>query len=220
MSARDQSVAPFRDQRSGTTDRRSPRQVRSQVKVERILDAAAQLLESVSVEALSVKLITDTAGVAPATFYDYFSDRDAVLRALAMRYVEETEALMGQVAVLDFESWEDATDAVLDAYIDWFRSHRAFQALWSSGAMDRTVILLDRAGNAALAAMLQSMYDRLSHNGGRFPEHAFRFMIEFSDRMLRYGFESDPDGDDLVFGELKLACRAYMNLYRDAPRPG
>lgn len=62
--------------------RRSPRQDRSQQKVELILEAATRLLEQHAPAAVSTNAIARLAGVSIGTLYQYFPDKDAVFQAL------------------------------------------------------------------------------------------------------------------------------------------
>jgi AcrR family transcriptional regulator len=65
--------------------RRSPRQARSKERLQRILDATAELLEESGVEGISTRLIASRAEVNVATIYQFFPNKYAVLNALAER---------------------------------------------------------------------------------------------------------------------------------------
>jgi AcrR family transcriptional regulator len=63
--------------------RKPPTQERSRQTVEVILKAAAQVLEKRGESALTTTSVAERAGVSIGTLYQYFSDRDAILLALA-----------------------------------------------------------------------------------------------------------------------------------------
>jgi AcrR family transcriptional regulator len=65
--------------------RRRPRQARSLVKVELILEAATRLIEMGDIESMTTNAIARAAGVSIGTLYQYFDDKDAVLDALIDR---------------------------------------------------------------------------------------------------------------------------------------
>ncbi len=77
--------------RAGAADldlRRTPMQARGQATLERILDATAELLDELGIEAITTNLISRTADVNVATLYQYFPNKQAVLLALFKRQNE------------------------------------------------------------------------------------------------------------------------------------
>jgi AcrR family transcriptional regulator len=62
---------------------RKPRQARAQQKVELILEAAIRLLENGGLAALTTNAVAELAGVSIGTLYQYFSNKEAILDALA-----------------------------------------------------------------------------------------------------------------------------------------
>lgn len=101
--------------------RRSPRQERSQQKVELILEATTRLLEQTEPTQVSTNAIARLAGVSIGTLYQYFPDKDAVFRALTER---EFKGLASRIlAVVEAPAPErpgarvgQVIAAVLDAY--------------------------------------------------------------------------------------------------------
>ncbi|GAB4528270.1 MAG: TetR/AcrR family transcriptional regulator [Anaerolineae bacterium] len=69
--------------------RRIPRQKRSLERFNHILDAADGLFAQHGIEAVSTNHIAEAAGVAIGSLYQFFPDRDAVLRALVDRYLTQ-----------------------------------------------------------------------------------------------------------------------------------
>lgn len=65
--------------------RRRPRQQRSREMVERIVDAAARVLEEVGYQHASTNRIAAAAGVSPGSVYQYFADKDEILAMVAQR---------------------------------------------------------------------------------------------------------------------------------------
>lgn len=74
-----------------------PVQARSRLKIDRILDAAAALLQEHGADAVTMLAIAARACVPPATVYHYFENRLAVFAALAQRIIEavDNELLAG-----------------------------------------------------------------------------------------------------------------------------
>ena len=65
--------------------RRRPAQRRSLKRVERMLDECALLLDEVGYDALTTKEVARRAGVPIGTFYQFFSDKQGLVRALGLR---------------------------------------------------------------------------------------------------------------------------------------
>jgi AcrR family transcriptional regulator len=72
--------------------RRIPRQGRAEGTVAAILEASAQLLERGGLAAFTTNAVAERAGVSIGTLYQYFADKQALLRALAERELTTTLA--------------------------------------------------------------------------------------------------------------------------------
>lgn len=85
-----------------TSKRATPHQDRSQRTMERVLDAAAELLEEVGFERLSTNMICKRAGLTPPALYRYFPNKYAVLKELGERLMDAQNALL--------EDWDPDAD--------------------------------------------------------------------------------------------------------------
>src|SRR5262245_40755106 len=72
--------------------RRIPRQTRAAETVATILEAAAQVLEAGGLAAFTTNAVAERAGVSIGTLYQYFADKQAILRAIAERELKATLA--------------------------------------------------------------------------------------------------------------------------------
>jgi AcrR family transcriptional regulator len=87
--------------------RRTPRQSRAEETVAAILEAAAQILEKGGLAAFTTNAVAERAGVSIGTLYQYFADKNALLRALGER---EMAAALGNIGTaLRGESNADAS---------------------------------------------------------------------------------------------------------------
>jgi AcrR family transcriptional regulator len=68
--------------------RRIPRQSRAAETVAAILEGAAQILEGGGLAVFTTNAVAERAGVSIGTLYQYFTDKNAVLLALARREME------------------------------------------------------------------------------------------------------------------------------------
>jgi AcrR family transcriptional regulator len=76
-----------------TSMRRLPKQKRSQQRVERILEAAAEVFASVGYEAATTHAIASRAGTAIGSLYQFFPDKLAIFHALEERHMEQVRAI-------------------------------------------------------------------------------------------------------------------------------
>lgn len=73
--------------------RRVPRQERGRVRVEKILDAAADVIANVGVEAATTNAIAAHANTSVGSLYQFFPNKEAIVDALAMRFNTELRQL-------------------------------------------------------------------------------------------------------------------------------
>jgi AcrR family transcriptional regulator len=119
--------------------RRKPRQARAEETVAAILEGAAQILETGGLAAFTTNAVAERAGVSIGTLYQYFGDKNALIRAIAAR---ELQAALGRVAQalrgeLD-PSPEGRVRAMIRAIITAFRGRQrarkaVLQAILSQG---------------------------------------------------------------------------------------
>jgi AcrR family transcriptional regulator len=101
-----------------TPMRRTPQQVRSQRRVSLILDTAADLFAEVGYEPATTNSIAERAGISIGSLYRYFSDKDAILRALTERHREQVRGIFDNVFSGDLVYLP--LDVLLDRLIDPF----------------------------------------------------------------------------------------------------
>jgi AcrR family transcriptional regulator len=78
-------------------ERKRPKQRRSQLTVNAILEATIQILDREGLDAATTTRISEVAGVSIGSLYQYFSHRDAILNELQNREFERTLTLMRRV---------------------------------------------------------------------------------------------------------------------------
>lgn len=77
--------------------RRLPKQQRGKQRVEKILDAAAQIFSEVGYEAATTHQIAVRADTAVGSVYQFFPDKAAIFKALEIRHVERVRAMWARV---------------------------------------------------------------------------------------------------------------------------
>jgi len=77
--------------------RRLPRQARSRQRVDRILDAAAEVFLEVGYNAATTHMIAARADTAIGSLYQFFPDKWAIFQALELRHIEQGRALAAKL---------------------------------------------------------------------------------------------------------------------------
>lgn len=116
--------------------RRVPSQARSQERLERISDAAAEVFADVGFEAATMEAIAARAETSIGSVYQFFPNKRALLYTIAIRYAERVQTLFDELTEgATTESWDAFLDRTLDALVDFHRREPGFRALvrnWSS----------------------------------------------------------------------------------------
>ncbi|NIJ14450.1 AcrR family transcriptional regulator [Saccharomonospora amisosensis] len=191
--------------------RRRPVQQRSAQRVERMLDASAELLQELGYEALTTTLIAKRAGVAVGSLYQFFPDKRAVVQALTQRNLERFIAAVNErLSTLDPKHWWDVVDSLLDIYLRMHREVPGFSRVHFGDVVD--VRLLDdrRTNNRVITDSLADLI--IEHVEVERDELILPISIavEAADGLLNLAFRTDPQGDPDVIAETKSLIKGYL----------
>ena len=198
--------------------RRMPVQERSAARVQRMLDAAAALLDEVGYEATTTSAIAARAGVSVGSLYQFFPDRRAVLQALALRSFSRFSAgLTERMTASPLHRWQDAVELVVDVYVAFSQTEPAAQVLSFGGPVDRHMLDAEDDNNGVVAEALGDVL-RLAVPGVAMDAHlrlALRVAVEAADRVLELAFRRSPEGDPEIVAEAKRLLTSYLGGYLD-----
>jgi AcrR family transcriptional regulator len=192
--------------------RRVPRQARSRERLQRVLDAADGLLEREGAASLTTTRVAEEAGVSVGSLYQYLPDKDALVEALANRYLAEFEALMEQVAErAERESWDDPVGVLVDTFADHYRERPGYRALWFGRHLSPELREADRRNKVALAEGVH----RILLGGGLVTGAdglwtACRAAVLCADALLVEAFQNDANGEPALLDEAKRILRTYL----------
>jgi AcrR family transcriptional regulator len=92
--------------------------------VERILDAATQVLSERGYDGASTNRIARAAGLSNGSLYQYFPNKDAIVVAVLDRFADHLADRLGaQIETTMSGSWEEAGRELLDVQIRLFEEH-------------------------------------------------------------------------------------------------
>ncbi|GAA2265745.1 TetR family transcriptional regulator [Nonomuraea roseoviolacea subsp. roseoviolacea] len=206
-----------------STLRRRPAQRRSLERVERMLDECAVLLDEVGYEALTTKEVARRAEVPIGTFYQFFPDKQGLVRALARRNLDAfLRRITERLPQATLDHWTDLIDLAIDEFVAMKRSTPGFgvvdfgEVLVRPGgpALEGTNHMLDSAleNNAIVADRLRTLArERLGAPAGEGFDRALIVAVEATDAVLKLAFRTDPAGDADLIAECKLLVRRYLS---------
>ena len=199
--------------------RKKPSQARSQERVRRILDAAAEVVEEVGYDAATTNQIAARAGCAIGSLYQFFPNKAALMHALALLYVEELRALLGRV-IADVTGpqdrpldWRESVSRIVDAFAH-FHHHRAgFHAVFFGGLLSADLLQTAIQCGRDMAQGVEPLLAALAP--GAEPERRLlvaRVATELTGALLILSTErkEDPAWVASVLDQTKLAVIAYL----------
>jgi AcrR family transcriptional regulator len=194
--------------------RRVPRQERSRRRVEDLLDAAARLVVERGVEALTTRDIAAAAGAPVASLYQYFSDKDDVLLALAQRDMAEMDAQVADdLARIEVLSVATLVRTTMQAFVTVYHRRRAFVEIYLRGRTNLAVHRFGREHNAKIAETLQAFAVDAGLASDDLTAHAAQLAVEVGDRIFQLAFEDSDDGDPATIEEGITLVTAYLERY-------
>ncbi|MFI6450247.1 TetR/AcrR family transcriptional regulator [Streptosporangium amethystogenes] len=210
---------------SGGTLRRRPAQRRSLERVERMLDECARLLDEVGYEALTTKEVARRAEVPIGTFYQFFPDKQGLVRALALRNLEAfLSRITARLAEVRLSNWTEMVDLAIDEFVAMKRATPGFavvdfgEVLAAPGGpvVQGTERMLDAAleNNVIVADRLRTItVELLGAPIGPELDRVLFVAVEAADAVLKLAFRSLPDGDPELIAECKHLVRRYLSAH-------
>jgi AcrR family transcriptional regulator len=192
--------------------RNVPVQARSRERLRRLLDAADEVLIAEGAAGFGTTRIAAAAGVPIGSVYQFFSGKEAIVEALAVRYWSDFEDLVAAVAESDErDPLPDPSAVVIDVLAAGFRARPGFMALWYGGLRTERVRDATRPTREAIARSIARM---IANHWPGVPEDlradAARMVVLTGDGLLREAFRVDPDGDPALLQETRFLLDAYL----------
>jgi AcrR family transcriptional regulator len=111
--------------------RRVPQQDRGQRRVDKILEAAALLFAGVGYEAATTNAIAAKANTSIGSLYQFFPNKEAILHALATRYLEQLRAVYDTILTAETACLPLPVllDCIIDPLVEFKLAHPGFEAI-------------------------------------------------------------------------------------------
>lgn len=197
--------------------RRKPRQARSRERVNRILDAAEQLLIEGGYTAATTNAIAARAQVPIGTLYQFFPDKAAILYALAERYGELLrEHLLTSATERDLPiSLPDYVEKLVDAIERFYTEHPGYHAIFiqAQGALPE----LERMEEALDVQLIEDWTREHARWDATLTEsdcHAIAFVLVKTIGMLMWlSLEQETEFRQRLVAETKRFTLSYLQTY-------
>ncbi|MFP6581343.1 MAG: TetR/AcrR family transcriptional regulator [Candidatus Hydrogenedentota bacterium] len=207
-SADDSSIQP----------RRLPVQARSRERVERILDAAAQLLTEQGYNSVKTNTIAKRAGVPIGSVYQFFPNRYAIFNALASRYQTRVAEILSESLspdALQDTPWDEALASVIDVLATMWREDWAFHSVWlaiqnTAELQEADLLFREEVIDSILVAFLKRVIPGIDEHQ---QQTIARIMFETTNLLLDNSMRRNAKQDELLVDELKFLLHSYLSAH-------
>jgi AcrR family transcriptional regulator len=138
--------------------RRVPTQARSRERVERILDAAAEVFSEIGYDAATTEAIAVRAGTSIGSIYQFFPNKQALYDAIATRYLDRSRAIFE--SLMSAEAKRLPWKKLLDRAIDTFAAtsgDKDFRAVWMNWKLSGGFLEAGQALNREFALRCEAI---------------------------------------------------------------
>ncbi|MEO1180392.1 MAG: TetR/AcrR family transcriptional regulator [Cyanobacteria bacterium J06636_28] len=198
--------------------RRQPKQARSQERVKQILDGAEQLFLDVGYDSTTTRAIAARANVSVGSLYQFFPDKEAILKALAIRYMETQyqrflELHTPEALTLPLHSYVDRMIDVFDQfYTDYPGSRAIFEQLldtitWSA------IEKIDDFEYQVIDELARVFHSRQPGLAVAKCERIAMIVTKTITELLWLSLSGEPEFRQELVAETKLLTLSYLQQY-------
>lgn len=192
--------------------RRRPAQRRSARRVERMLDACAELLDEGGYDALTTTRVAERAGVAIGSVYQFFPDKRAVVQALAQRHLETyLRRLDERLPGVRPGDWWRIVDTAVAEYVRLHRRLPGFRTVHLGDVVGTHLLDGEREDHEVIAGRLaEVLAARAGVPDGERTRFALTIAVETIDTLVALAFRRDPTGDAVLLAEARTLIHDYL----------
>lgn len=195
--------------------RPAPQQDRGQRRYEELLDAAEAIIAEVGVEAMTTNAVAERAGAGMGSLYHLFENRNAIVDALAQRYMRRMEPITAYAQHPELRTMPIASmvDAIVDPLVAFFRETPAyrhvFHAVNQPGVSNPGCEALHLSVVGNVAVMMRARVPGLDARRLQTAAHA---AVELVHAMLGAAFEAPPAQRGALVIETKRLLALYSEM--------
>ena len=196
--------------------RREPTQERAKARVERILVSASEMIAETGSDTVRMTEVAARAGIPIGSLYQYFPDKAAILRLLAVRFMERVQASLIE-GLKDIASADEALariDAIVEGYYATFINEPVVRDVWSGTQSDKVLQALDiedsRENGRLVASALKHLVPEADH--ARFDAGCF-LLMQMAGAAIRLAIAVEREEGDLLVEEFRRLTRSELSHY-------
>jgi AcrR family transcriptional regulator len=199
------------------TGRRIPRQERARQRVERILDAAADVFAELGVEAATMEGIAEKADTSIGSLYQFFPNKVAIFDEIARRYHLKLKDFFDAIVdspLIDHQPIEAILDASIEAVWNFHESEPAFRAVWVGLGFTQQVLSEGEALNKEFARRVETILaKKLAGLPPKKRPVVATVLVEVLTAMLIVSARRGPAEGKALKEEAKTLLRRYLEPY-------
>jgi AcrR family transcriptional regulator len=189
--------------------RRTPQQERGERRLAQLLESAALVMTDVGYDAATMTAIAERAGASIGALYQYFPNKEAVVRALRHQYAGEIEALWLPLTAKGSRlGIRQLVDRIIDMFVDYIERRPAyFPVLSAPGNYKRDPVMRNRL-REHFAALFRERHPEMSR------ETAFRVAnvtVQVLKGMSPLYAEAKGGEKEGIVREFKLVLVSYLS---------
>ena len=197
-----------------TKTRRKP-QARSLERKRAILAATRELMETTSINNLSLYQIADRAGIPPSSLYHFFPKLENLLGALVEEIFVAFDSLLDEP--LDPESihhWTDITRVLQSRFVEYYRQHKYVRDLILGQHIISNIHHADFIHDDLLGIKTREHHQKLFHLP-TLPDNynIFAIALQVADKVYALSYQEFGNITDTMAREGRRAAQAYLGLY-------
>ncbi|MBT8228083.1 MAG: TetR/AcrR family transcriptional regulator [Dactylosporangium sp.] len=176
-----------------------------------MLDACAELVDEVGCDGLTTTMLAERARVAIGSVYQFFPDKQAVIRALALRNLDVyLGRLGGRLGQIPGGGWWEIVEASIDEYVAMHREVAGFRTLRVGRFGDPGADDESPSSGVVAERLVAVLADRFQYQPDPKLLFAMTIATEMADGLVTMAFRRDPAGDPTVLAECKAMAKEYL----------
>ncbi|WP_435006580.1 TetR family transcriptional regulator [Tundrisphaera lichenicola] len=200
--------------------RREPQQLRGLRRIEQILDAADSLFVEIGFDAATTNAIAVRAETSIGSLYQFFPNKDAILKALAERHLAKMRAvntalLSPEVAAMPFPQ---GLHLAIDTLADYHAANPGFRLLFcgamTTGQLARSADDLHEEVAQGAAGVLRTSLPGLEPNQAKL---VAKVVVETVRAMMGLAATCDPSLRPEVLDQAKTLLVRYLQPWSSTP---
>ncbi|MEM9777877.1 MAG: TetR/AcrR family transcriptional regulator [Chloroflexota bacterium] len=189
-------------EKSNDAKQRKPTQERAKARVEAIINATRELIQEKGSSSLKIQEIAERAGVTAGSMYQYFPNKQAILKALYEQYNEQVQEMMAASAS-GLESIDELSEAFKQIYSQYyalFLDAPVLQDIVASRGLNKELNQQDiedsRQNSAVMFEGSKHLFDEVDHE--TLAKYLF-LMVHLSSSMMQFAVSLEAEESKEMF---------------------